>query len=78
MWLLNERAQGKEVDVDSVAKASLSLLGNASSHFNVERRRAVLKYLNKDLKPLAEAQFPDRGAHLCGDDFGKRAKKIQL
>ena len=33
-----------------------------------------MKHLNKDLKPLAEAQFPDRGAFLLGEDFGKRAK----
>ena len=33
-----------------------------------------MKYLNKDLKPLVEAQFPDRGAFLLGEDFGKRAK----
>lgn len=31
-----------------------------------------MKYLNKDLKMLAEVKFPDRGAKLFGDDFGKR------
>ena len=30
--------------------------------------------LNKDLKPLAEAEFPERGRYLFGDDFGKWAK----
>ena len=35
-----------------------------------------MKHLNKDLKPLAEGEFPDRGAKLFGDDFGKRAKSM--
>jgi len=33
-----------------------------------------MQFLNKDLKPLAEAQFTDRGAFLFGEDFGKRVK----
>ena len=76
VWMLNERSQGREVDVDLVCKSTLALLGNASAHFNVERRRSLLKHLNKDLRPLAEAEFPERGAYLFGDDFGKRAKKM--
>ncbi len=28
----------------------------------VERRKSILKHLKKDLKPLAEAEFQDRGA----------------
>lgn len=75
-WLLDEKEQGREVDVDSAVRASLTLLGNASAHFSVERRRSMLKHLNKDLKPLAEAEFPNRGAHLFGEDIGKRAKKM--
>ena len=43
----------------SAIQASMSLLGNAAAHFSVERRKALMKYLNRDLKPLAEAQFPD-------------------
>ena len=42
-------------------KCSLSLMANASSHFSVERRKCIMKYLNNDLKPLAEAPFPERG-----------------
>ena len=37
-----------------------------------------MKHLNKDLKPLAEAEFPKRGAYLFGDDFGKRAKSTSV
>ena len=76
VWGLHERSQGKEVDMEGVVKCSLALLGNASAHFNVERRKSVLKHLNKDLEPLAEAEFPDRGAYLFGDNFGKRAKQM--
>ena len=54
--------------------SSISLLGNASAHFNVERRKAIMKHLNADIKHLAEAEFPDRGQYLFGEDFGKRAK----
>lgn len=76
VWLLHERQQGLEVDVDGAVEASLALLGNAAAHFNVERRRSLLKHLNKDLRPLAEAEFPERGPYLFGDDFGKRAKTM--
>ena len=73
-WFLNEKEQGKEVDIDGAVRASISLLGNALSHFN--RRRAVIKHLNKDHRPLADADFPNRGPQLFGDDFGKRAKAM--
>ena len=33
-----------------------------------------MKHLNNDLKPLAEAQFPERGPYLFGEGFGARAK----
>lgn len=39
----------------SAIQASLSFLGNVAAHFSVERRKALIKYLNKDLKHLAEA-----------------------
>ena len=68
--------QGRAGDVDGVIQASIYLLDNAASHFNVDRRRSLLKYLNKDLKPLAEIEFPERGRYLFGDDFGKRAKNM--
>ena len=44
----------------------------AAAHFLTEWRKALVKHLNKDLKPLAEAQFTDRGPF--GEDFGKRAR----
>ncbi len=48
--------------MEGLVKCSLALQGNASAHFNVERRKSILKHLKKDLKPLAEAEFQDRGA----------------
>lgn len=76
IWLYNERQRGREADIDGAIQTSLTLLGNAATHLSVERRKSLLKHLNKDLKPMAEAEFPDRGAHLFGDSFGKRAKKM--
>ena len=44
IWLANEREQGRAGDVDGVIQESITLLGNAASHFNVDRRRSLLKY----------------------------------
>ena len=58
-----------------VGWTTLAPLGNDLTHFNVERRKSLLK---NDLKPLAEADFPDQGSHLFlfGEDFGKRARTM--
>ncbi len=48
--------------MEGLVKCSLALQGNASNHFNVERRKSILKHLKKDLKPLAEAEFQGRGS----------------
>ena len=34
----------------------------------------MVKNLNKDLRPLADTEFPDSGPLLFGNDIGKRAK----
>ena len=78
VWLLDQFQQGNEIDPKvgkGAIKSSLNLLGNASAHFNVEQRKAIMKHLNKDLKPMAEGEFPDRDAKLFGDDFGKKGKE---
>ena len=75
-WLWDKMQDGA-VDEDSARSAirsSLLLMGNATAHFNVERRKAIMKHLNTEIKFLAEADFPDRGPYLFGEDFGKRAK----
>ena len=75
-WLWDKMQPGS-VDMNTARSAihsSLLLIGNASAHFNVERRKAIMKHLNTDIKFLAEAEFPDGGPYLFGKDFGKRAK----
>ena len=79
IWLLDQLDQGKVIDLKAgkgAIKASISLLSNASAHFNLERRKALIKHLNRDLQPLAEGEFPDRGVYLFGEDFGKQAKSM--
>jgi len=59
-WLQEQMLQGK-VDKESATKAldnALELLENVSTHFNVERRKEVMKHLNSDLKYLAVKEFP--------------------
>ena len=50
------------------------LTGNAAAHLSVEHRRALMRHLNSDLKPLAEGDFSERGPLLFGKDFASRAK----
>jgi len=75
-WLQEQMLQG-EVDKESATKALdvvLELLGNASAHFYVERRKEVIKHLNSDLKYLAVKEFPQSGFSLFGEDFRNKAK----
>ena len=61
VWMVYQLQQGNEIDSEvakGAIKSSLNLLGNASAHFNMEHRKAVMKHLNKDLKPLVESEFP--------------------
>ena len=75
-WLLEQMEQGHLEDevCKKAVRASLQLLGNASAHFNVERRKEVMKHLNDDIKFLAETEFPQSGPYLFGDDFETKAK----
>ena len=72
-WLCDKMHQGSvaEESIRNAIHSSISLLGNASAHFNVERRKAIMKHLNADIKHLAEAEFPDRGPYLFGEVFGR-------
>jgi len=75
-WLRDQISQN-EVDEETARSAldtALQLLGNASAHFNVERRKEVMKHLNSDLKYLAAKEFPQGGSSLFGEDFGSKAK----
>ena len=76
---LNEKLSEIEPQIDletirSAAKTSLTLIANASAHFTVERQKCIMKHLNKDLKPLAEEQYPSRGPSLFGEGFAAKAK----
>ena len=63
-------------DMRAAVKTSITLLGNAVAHFNLERRKCVMKHLNKDLQPLVKGAYPNRGPWLFGEDFGTKAKSM--
>ena len=75
-WLLEQMEQGpiEEETSKKAVRSSLQLLGNATVHFNVERRKEIMKHLNTDIKFLAETEFPQSGPYLFGEDFGSKAK----
>ena len=78
VWLHEQMLSQEPVDpskAKEAVEASIALLGNASAHFSVERRKSLMKHMNKDLRPLCEGKFPKRGPHLFGEDFGSKAKK---
>lgn len=58
------------------AGAALALIGNASANMTTERRRRILKDLNKDLLPLAEDADAFKGAAplLFGGNFEAKMK----
>ena len=62
------------------AGAALALLGNASAHMTCERRKRVLRDLNKDLLPLAEDEEVFKGAAplLFGETFERRMKELKM
>ena len=60
--------------MQKAVRSSLQLLGNATAHFNVERRREITKHLNIDIKFLVETEFPQSGPYLFGEDFGSKGK----
>ena len=77
IFLYEQLQKNEPPDADTLkaaVKCSLSLMANASAHFTVERRKSIMKHLNNDLKPLAEAQYPERGPFLFGEGFGAKAK----
>ena len=77
-FLLSQAKKGKLTAKEIVAplEASIKLIGNASAHFSVEQRKSIMKFLNKDLKPLGEETFPDGGPLLFGEEFASRAKSM--
>lgn len=41
-----------------VMEASIALLGNSAVYLPAERRKSLMKHLNKDLQPLCKGKFP--------------------
>ena len=77
IWLYDQMSSEQGVDATkakAAVESSITLLGNAAIHFSTERRKCLMKHLNKDLRPLCEGKFPNRGAYLFGDNFGSKAK----
>ena len=56
-------------------QASISLLGNTTAHFSTERRKSLVKHLNKDLRLFGSSRYLSRGPYLFGDNFGTKAKQ---
>ena len=59
--LLGQAKEGKLTVKELVAllEAAIIRLGNAAAHLSMERRKSLMKYLNRDLNPIAEGYFPD-------------------
>ena len=75
-----EEAQKGTLSIQSAAeaaKSALVLLGNASAHMTKERRKKVVKDLNKDLLPLAEDSevFEEAAPLLFGSSFERKMKE---
>ena len=66
-------------DLDVVLSAiqqALMFLGNASAHFNMERRSKALSWLNLDLKSRVEDEdFSQAAPYLFGPGFKRKAKE---
>ena len=76
-----EEAQRGTLTVKTATEAAgtaLALLGNASAHMTCDRRKRVLRDLNKDLLPLAEDEEAFKGASplLFGDSFKRKMKEL--
>ena len=63
-------------DIKAHVKVAISLMGNATAHINMERRKAVMSNMNEHVRPMAQGEFPDRGPALFGRDFANKAKAM--
>ena len=60
----------------AAVQTALTLLGNAAAQISLEHHKALMKHLNKDLRPLAGACYPKRGQWLFGEDFDLKTKNM--
>ena len=76
--MLLERDEELQLPVEAIqmVQTSILLMGNASFCHSTERRRALLKHLNPQLKQLVEEiDFKNAAPMLFGDDFEASAKQ---
>lgn len=76
--MLLERDEELQLPAEAIqmVQTSILLMGNASFHHSMERRRALLQHLNPQLKQLVEeSDFKDAASMLFGDNFGAIAKQ---
>ena len=76
--LIDEINKGNEIsieDVEAAVKAALTLMGNASSHCNAERRTLVLEEYNKDLVSFGQDSelYSSAATTLFGPSFPEKA-----
>ena len=71
LYFLGQTKKGKLTVKDLAAplEVAIMLVGNAAAHLSVERSKSLMKYLNRDLKPMEEGHFPGRGPLLFGEDL---------
>ena len=66
IWLYDQISSEQGVDATkakAAVESSITLLGNAATHFSTERKKCLMKHLSKDLRPLCDGKFPNRGAY---------------
>ena len=74
-----EKTDAGEINQDEAIqgiRAALVLMGNASQHHAIQRRKAILQHLNPQLKGLVKDEdFATSAPFLFGPDFGEIAKR---
>ena len=74
-----EKTDTGEIDQDEVIqgiRAALVLMGNASQHHAIRRRKAIVQHLNPQLKGLVKDEdFATAASFLFGLEFGEIAKR---
>ena len=74
-----EKADAGEIDQAEAIqgiRAALVLMGNASQHHAIQRRKAILQHLNPQLKSLVKDEdFTTAAPFLFGPNFGEIAKE---
>ena len=78
LYLQEQLAEGNTADpkkLRAAMKASITLLGNATAHFNLKRQKSAMKHLNRS-PTTGKGRLPNRGPWLFGEDFSRKAKSM--